>query len=63
MLRIIACESGGDPNAISPPDYDGIQNYGGLQLHGDPGGLDPVYAVQEAHRKWLYGGYRQWGCY
>lgn len=56
-------ESGGDPTAISLPDYDGLRNYGGLQLHGDPGGLDPVYAVEEAHRKWLMLGYGAWGCW
>lgn len=64
MLRIIDCESGGNPGAVSPPDSDGVPNYGGLQLHGDPGGLNPEYAVAEAYRKWSNGGYGHWAwCY
>ena len=61
MLRIIDCESGGDPSAISPPDYDGLTNYGLTQNHGDPESLDPVVGIERAHEKFVAaGGYSPW---
>lgn len=69
MMRIANCESHYQVGVVSPPDYDGIVNYGWLQLHGDPAGVDPVYAVDVAHDKFTWArqrggtGYEPWGCY
>lgn len=67
MARIVQCESGGDPGAVSPPDSDGLRNYGLGQLHGEPEGLEPEYNVRRMHEKWLASGLSPWagsaGCW
>lgn len=68
MLRIISCESGGDAGAISPPDSDGIPNYGPFQAHGDPEAAQSIeYALENAHEKFKARGYQPWvgsmGCW
>lgn len=64
MLRIIACESGGQPDAVSP---DG-QNAGAYQenvIHGYSYAemTDPVRSTEIAHDIWLSQGYEAWSCY
>jgi len=67
MLRIIDCESGGDPDAVSAPDYDGLRNYGLFQIHGEPEELDLAYNIERAHEKWQRSQYWPWigsvGCW
>lgn len=68
MLRIVQCESSGDPDIISLPDYDGIRNYGGFQHHGDPFAAGhPEYSTHQAYLKWQARGYQPWvgsmGCW
>lgn len=64
MLRIMACESGGNPNA-----YNGSTGVAGLfQIHplwqkpwpGDY--YDPWTNVAVAYQVWLEQGYRAWVC-
>ena len=63
MMRVTYCESHYQTDVISPPDSDGLRNYGWMQLHGDPAGIDPEYALVEGHRKFVAQGYAAWGCY
>lgn len=60
MERIIDCESGGDPDAVSATDYDGLRNYGLTQIHGEPEALDPAYNIERAHEKYQRSGLRPW---
>ena len=64
MLRIMACESGGNPNA-----YNGSTGVAGLfQIHplwqkAWPGDYyDPAINVAVAYQVWLEQGYRAWVC-
>ncbi len=64
MMAIIACESHGDPNAVSP---DG-RNIGAFQeniVHGFVYAdmIDPVRSTALAHDVWLSQGYGAWSCY
>ena len=68
MLRIVECESGGNAAAESPPDTDGLRNYGLHQHHGDPFAAGhPEYSTHQAYLKWQARGYQPWigsqGCW
>ncbi len=68
MLRIVECESHGDPDAVSSPDADGLRNYGGHQHHGDAFAAGhPEYSTHQAYLKWQTRGYQPWigsmGCW
>lgn len=60
MLRINNCESGGRADAINYYNSDGLFDYGGWQIHGDPRGLDPVVGTAIAHEKYQAGGVSPW---
>ena len=62
MLAIAHAESSCNPNAISPANYDGIKDYGLLQLHGQEI-LDPSQNIATAYHKWLTQGYHAWSTY
>ena len=62
MLAIAHAESSCNPNAISPANYDGIKDYGLLQLHGQYV-LDPIANIQAAYNKWLRQGYHAWSTF
>lgn len=59
MLAIAEAESNCNPNAISPPNWDGVRDYGLCQLHGQYI-LDPSKNVAVAYNKWLRQGYHAW---
>lgn len=66
MLRVMGCESGGDPTNVGPhgrggpPNDDGLYDYGLFMIHGEPQALDPVYNVRRAHEKFEEGGLAHW---
>lgn len=62
MMAIMQAESGCDPNAVSPPNYDGLRDYGLMQLHGMYI-LDPGANIAAAYTKWVSQGYRAWSTY
>lgn len=62
MLAIEKTESGCNPNSVSPPDYDGLSDYGLLQLHGQAI-FDPATNISVAYQKWLSQGYGAWSSY
>lgn len=64
MLRILDCESHGDPSAVSPDganhgawQINVVHGYSELAMH------DPVVSTALAHSIWLSQGYRAWSCY
>ena len=68
MLRIMSCESGGNPNAVSHTDDHGLLQihwpiwgpafgYTRAQLHDPATNIDVAYRVYKAQ------GYRAWVCY
>ena len=64
MMRIIACESHGDENAVSP---DGA-NVGAYQINRVHGYsyeemTDPAISTEIAHDVWLSQGYGAWACW
>jgi hypothetical protein len=59
---ICEAESNGNPNAISPPNYDGLRDYGLMQLHGEPI-LNPARNIAAAYRKYQTQGWEAWTTY
>ena len=62
MLAVMQAESGCNPNAISPVNYDGVRDYGLMQLHGQYI-LEPSQNVAAAYRLWKVQGYQAWSAY
>lgn len=62
MLAIEKTESTCNPAAVSPVDYDGIRDYGVMQLHGNPI-FDPGANIAAAYRLWQVQGYHAWSSY
>lgn len=59
--RIISCESGGNPAAISPTGYTGLMQVAPW-LHG-PVPNDPVAQLNDAYEVYLKQGWGAWSCY
>lgn len=59
---ICQAESGGNPNAVSPPNYDGLRDYGLMQIHGQAI-LNPSANIARAHQKYLSQGWNAWTTY
>lgn len=62
MYGIMRAESRCNPDAINTHNYDGVYDYGLLQLHGQDI-LDPAQNIAAAYRKWRVQGYRAWTTY
>lgn len=62
MSAVMQAESGCNPNAISPVNYDGVRDYGLMQLHGQYI-LEPSQNVAAAYRLWQVQGYHAWSAY
>lgn len=64
MLRIMACESGGDPEAKNPhSSATGLFQIMGFWQKAWPGDYtDPWTNVAVAYQIWLEQGYRAWVC-
>lgn len=62
MLAIEKTESTCNAAAVSPPDWDGIRDYGAMQLHGQAI-FDPAANIAEAYQIWSRQGYHAWSSY
>ena len=70
-MRVMACESGGNPSAVSPTDDHGLMQHhykywvGRSTKAGYPGGdvYDPTTNVAVAAWLWRTGGWTHWTCY
>jgi hypothetical protein len=61
VARIISCESGGNPGAISPGGYVGLMQIAPW-FHGyQPS--DPVGQLNQAYEVYLKQGWNAWSCY
>lgn len=62
-LAIMRAESTCNPNAVSPPNYDGLRDHGLMQLHG-VAIYDPAKNIAYAYNnKYLHGGWSHWTVY
>jgi hypothetical protein len=62
MAAVMQAESGCNPNAVNPVNYDGIGDYGLMQLHGQEI-YDPSQNVAHAYSIWTRQGYHAWSTY
>lgn len=62
MAAIERAESNCNPNAIGRVDYDGIRDFGLLQIHGSPI-FNPSDNIAAAYQIWLRQGYGAWTSY
>lgn len=62
MAAVMQAESNCNPNAVSPPNYDGLRDYGIMQLHGQEI-FDPSQNIAHAYAIWQRQGYRAWSTY
>lgn len=62
MYGVMRAESGCNPNAVNTHNYDGVYDYGLLQLHGQDI-LDPVRNIAAAYQLWRVQGYHAWVTY
>lgn len=62
MMAICQAESNGDPNAVSPLNYDGLRDYGLMQIHGEAI-FDPAANIYRAYQKYTNQGLRAWSTY
>ena len=62
MTAIMRAESSCVPDAVNRYNYDGIYDYGLLQLHGQEI-YDPAANIQAGYNIWLRQGYRAWSTY
>lgn len=62
MAAVMQAESQCNPNATSPPNYDGLRDYGLMQLHGQEI-YDPSQNVAHAYAIWQRQGYHAWSTY
>lgn len=73
---VVACESGGDPNAYNPKDTDGFPKFGLLQFHlptfliwAEATGIEEpdVWSPEQQIQLYKYaannGKLRSWGCF
>lgn len=62
MLAIAYAESGCSAAAVSPPNYDGLRDYGLFQIHGEPI-MDAQANVARAYQKYVTQGLTAWSTY
>lgn len=61
VKRIVMCESGGNPNIISPTGYVGLMQVAPW-YHGYPPS-DPVGQLNQGYEIWKKQGWGAWECY
>lgn len=62
MEAVMQAESSCNPNAVNPTNYDGVGDYGLMQLHGQEI-FDPATNVAHAYAIWQRQGYHAWSTY
>lgn len=62
MTAVMRAESSCDPYAVNTHNYDGVYDYGLLQLHGQRI-YDPADNIAAAYRLWRVQGYGAWTAY
>lgn len=62
MAAVMQAESNCNSNAASPPNYDGLHDYGLMQLHGQEI-YDPADNIAHAYTIWQRQGYKAWSTY
>ena len=62
MAAVMQAESNCNPNAVNPTNYDGVGDYGLMQLHGQKI-FNPADNVAHAYAIWQRQGYRAWSTY
>ncbi len=62
MAAVMQAESSCNPNAVSPVNYDGVRDYGIMQLHGQEI-YDPATNIAHAYRLWTTQGYHAWSVF
>lgn len=61
VKRIIMCESGGNPNIVSPTGYVGLMQVAPW-YHGYPSS-NPVEQLNQGYEIWKKQGFGAWECY
>jgi len=62
MYAVMQAESNCNPNAVNAKNYDGVPDYGLMQLHGQEI-YDPATNVAHAYRLWTVQGYHAWSVF
>ena len=62
MAAVMQAESNCNPNAVNPTNYDGVGDYGLMQLHGQEI-FDPAQNIAHAYSIWTRQGYHAWSTY
>lgn len=62
MTAVMRAESGCNPNAINTANYDGVADYGLMQLHGQEI-YDPATNISHAYHLWTVQGYKAWSVF
>ena len=62
MAAVMQAESSCNPNAVNPVNYDGVGDYGLMQLHGQEI-YDPATNIAHAYSLWTTQGYHAWSVY
>ncbi len=62
MYGVMVAESRCNPSAINTHNYDGVYDYGLMQLHGQYI-LDANQNIAAAYRLWTKQGYHAWTTY
>ncbi len=62
MAAVMQAESSCNPNAVNTHNYDGVYDYGLMQLHGQEI-YDPSQNIAHAYAIWQRQGYRAWSTY
>jgi hypothetical protein len=62
MYGVMRAESNCDPYAVNTRNYDGVYDYGLLQLHGQDI-VNPEANIAAAYRLWVVQGYGAWTTY
>lgn len=62
MAAVMQAESNCNPNAVNPVNYDGVGDYGLMQLHGQEI-YNPADNVAHAYAIWQRQGYKAWSTY
>ena len=67
-MAIMQAESGCNPSIVSPPNSDGLSDFGLMQLHGlrilDPAqNIAQAYQIYLSRSKWDTNGWNAWSTY